>query len=240
MILTKKEKIGYGFGDLSANIILAAISFYLLYFMISVAGLDPKLAGLVFIVGKFWDAISDYLMGVISDKTKSKLGKRRVFMLFGSIPYGLIFILLWITPFSDTTSQVIKFIYFTSAYMLFNTAWTVVYVPYNALTANMTRDYDERTSLNGIRIIFANIGLLLGAAIFALLAEGEGSVFAQMFNSVKTGYTVAAAVFGVLAMLIMILSASMVRERVDANATYNKPLLKTIKEFFSMKEFRRQ
>ena len=108
------------------------------------------------------------------------------------------------------------------------------------LVRSMTRDYDERTSLNGIRIIFANIGLLLGAAIFALLAEGEGSVFAQMFNSVKTGYTVAAAVFGVLAMLIMILSASMVRERVDANATYNKPLLKTIKEFFSMKEFRRQ
>ena len=73
--LTRKEKFGYGFGDLSANIIVAAISFYLLYFMVSVAGLDPKLAGLVFIIGKFWDAITDYLMGVISDKTSSKFGK---------------------------------------------------------------------------------------------------------------------------------------------------------------------
>ncbi len=238
MKLSKKEKIGYGFGDLSANIIVAAISFYLLYFMVSVAGLDPRLAGLVFIVGKFWDAITDYLMGVISDKTTSKFGKRRVYMFFGAIPYGLIFILLWVTPFSLETTQFIKFLYYTSAFMLFNTAWTVVYVPYNALTANMTRDYDERTSLNGIRIIFANIGLLLGAAIFALLAEGEGSIFAEAFNSVKTGYLVAAAIFGIIAMLIMILSASMVKERVETNSTYNKPLFKTIKEFFSMKEFR--
>jgi sugar (glycoside-pentoside-hexuronide) transporter len=238
MKLTTKEKTGYGFGDLSANIILAAISFYLLYFMISVASVDPKLAGLVFIVGKFWDAITDYLMGVISDKTNTRFGKRRVYMLFGAIPYGLIFILLWITPFSIETSQFVKFLYYTSAYMLFNTAWTVVYVPYNALTANMTRDYDERTSLNGIRIIFANVGLLLGAAIFALLAEGEGSILAKAFDSVKTGYTVASAIFGVLAMIIMILSASMVKERVESNSTYDKPLLTTIKEFFSMKEFR--
>jgi sugar (glycoside-pentoside-hexuronide) transporter len=238
MKLTTKEKTGYGLGDLSANIILAAISFYLLYFMISVASVDPKLAGLVFIVGKFWDAITDYLMGVISDKTNTRFGKRRVYMLFGAIPYGLIFILLWITPFSIETSQFVKFLYYTSAYMLFNTAWTVVYVPYNALTANMTRDYDERTSLNGIRIIFANVGLLLGAAIFALLAEGEGSILAKAFDSVKTGYTVASAIFGVLAMIIMILSASMVKERVESNSTYDKPLLTTIKEFFSMKEFR--
>ncbi|PKL00404.1 MAG: hypothetical protein CVV56_06700 [Tenericutes bacterium HGW-Tenericutes-1] len=238
MKLTRKEKIGYGFGDMSSNIILAAISFYLLYFMVSVAGLDPKLAGLVFIIAKFWDAFTDYLMGVISDKTTSKFGKRRVYMLFGAIPYGLIFILLWITPFSIETSQFVKFLYYTGAYMFFNTAWTVVYVPYNALTANMTNDYDERTSLNGIRIIFANIGLLLGAAIFALLAEGEGSIFATLFNSVKTGYMVASIIFGVIAMVIMIISASMVRERIVSNSTYNKPLLTTIKEFFSMKEFR--
>jgi len=236
--LTKKEKIGYGFGDLSANIILATISFYLLYFMVSVAGVDPKLAGLVFIVGKFWDALTDYLMGVISDKTRSKFGKRRIYMLFGAIPYGLIFILLWVTPFSEGSTQVFKFLYYTGIYMLFNTAWTVVYVPYNALTANMTRDYDERTSLNGVRIIFANIGLLLGAAIFALLAEGEGSILAKTFESVKTGYLVASAIFGIIAMLIMILSALMVKERVENESTYDKSLFRTIKEFFSMKEFR--
>jgi glycoside/pentoside/hexuronide:cation symporter, GPH family len=238
MKLTRKEKFGYGLGDMSANIILAATSFYLLYFMVSVAGLDPKLAGLVFIIGKFTDAITDYLMGIISDKTKSRFGKRRVYMIFGAIPYGLIFILLWITPFSPETSQFTMFLYYSLAYMFFTTAWTVVYVPYNALTANMTKDYDERTSLNGIRIIFANIGLLLGAAVFALLAEGEGSILANLFDSVKTGYVVAGAIFGGLAMMIMLMSASMVKERYESNATYNKPLLTTLREFFSMKEFR--
>ena len=144
--LSKKEKFCYGLGDLSCNIIFAAINFYLLYYMISVAGLQPYLASLVFIISKFWDALTDYFMGVISDKTNSKFGKRRVYMLFGAIPYGLLFILLWVSPFNAATAQFIRFIYFTFVYMLFNTIWTVVYVPYNALTANMTQDYDERTS----------------------------------------------------------------------------------------------
>lgn len=236
--LSKKEKFCYGLGDMSCNIIFAAISFYLLYYMISVAGLKPYLASLVFIISKFWDAITDYFMGVISDKTNSKFGKRKVYMLFGSIPYGLIFILLWISPFNDATSQFVRFLYYTSVYMLFNTIWTIVYVPYTALTANMTQDYDERTSLNGIRIILANIGMLFGAALFSLLSEGEGSILAQAFHSVKTGYLVGAIIFGCLAAIIMLTCAFNVKERYVSEATYSKPFFVTIKEFFKLKEFR--
>lgn len=237
-MLTRKEKISYGLGDLSSNIILAAISFYLLYFMVSVAGLNAGLAGLVFIIGKGLDAITDYLMGIISDHTKSKWGKRKVYILFGAIPYGICFILLWICPFNENTSQLMKFIYYAGIYMLFTTVWTVVYVPYNALTANMTQDYDERTSLNGIRIIFANIGLLLGAAIFALLAEGEGSILATAFGSVKTGYLVASIIFGFIALIIMLICGFGVKERYDSSETFNKSFIVTIKEFFKLKEFR--
>ena len=122
----------------------AAISFYLLYFFVNVGGLKAELASAVFLIAKFWDAITDYLMGRISDKTKSKWGKRRVYMLFGAIPYGLAFLLLWLAPFGEN-AQAGKMIYYTLAYMLFNTTWTVVYIPYNAITANMTDDYDERT-----------------------------------------------------------------------------------------------
>ena len=211
--LSKKEKFCYGLGDMSCNIIFAAISFYLLYYMINVAGLKPILASIVFIIAKFWDAITDYFMGVISDKTKSRFGKRKVYMLFGAIPYGLIFVLLWIAPFNESTTQFVKFLYYTGVYMLFNTIWTVVYVPYNALTANMTQDYDERTSLNGTRIILANVGMILGAALFSLLSEGEGSILAQAFNSVKTGYLVGALIFGCLAAIIMLICALNVKER---------------------------
>ncbi len=94
MKLKFKEKFFYGLGDLSANIMFAAISFYLLYFFVNVGGLKPALASAVFLIAKFWDAVTDYLMGRISDKTKSKWGKRRVYMLFGALPYGLAFLLL--------------------------------------------------------------------------------------------------------------------------------------------------
>ncbi|MGD9605462.1 MAG: MFS transporter [Bacilli bacterium] len=236
--LSFKEKFSYGLGDLASNIIIAAISFYLLYFIVNVAGLNSALAGVIFIIARFWDAITDYFMGVISDKTKSKYGKRRVYMLFGAIPFGLTFILLWITPFNAQTTDFIKFLYYTGIYMLFNVVWTIVYVPYNALTANMTKNYDERTSLNGIRIILANVGILLGAALFALFAEGEESLFASLLGSVKQGYLLSSAIFGVLAGVIMLICAVNVKERYDSSQTYDQGLMKTLKQFFKLKEFR--
>jgi Na+/melibiose symporter-like transporter len=78
-----KEKIFFGMGDLSANIMFSAINFYLLYFIVNVGGLSAGLASAIFIIARGWDAITDYMMGRISDKTKSKYGKRRVYMLFG-------------------------------------------------------------------------------------------------------------------------------------------------------------
>ena len=174
--LSVKEKVFYGMGDLSANIMFSAINFYLFYFFINVGGLSAGLAGVIFLVARGWDAITDYIMGRISDKTLSKFGKRRVYMLFGAIPYGVAFMLLWLTPFGDKT-EISRFIYYLFVYLLYNTTWTVVYIPYSALTANLTNDYDERTSLNGYKIALANIGIILGAALFSLLAEGTGSVF---------------------------------------------------------------
>ena len=85
MKLSVKEKVFYGMGDLSANILFAAISFYLLYFFVNVGGLSPGLASAVFLIAKAWDAITDYLMGRITDKTNSRWGKRRVYMLFGAL-----------------------------------------------------------------------------------------------------------------------------------------------------------
>ena len=111
-----KEKFFYGLGDMSANILLAAFSFYLLFFMVSIGGLKPALASLVFLIAKFWDAITDIWMGRISDNTKTKFGKRRVYMIFGAIPFGLMFIILWLCPFSVETSQFVKFIYYLLAY----------------------------------------------------------------------------------------------------------------------------
>lgn len=237
MKLKFKEKFFYGLGDLSANIMFAAISFYLLYFFVNVGGLKPALASAVFLIAKFWDAVTDYLMGRISDKTKSKWGKRRVYMLFGALPYGLAFLLLWIAPFGEG-AQVGKMIYYTLAYMLFNTAWTVVYIPYNAITANMTDNYDERTSLNGIRIALANVGIILGAALFALFADGQESLFYELFGNARHAYLTSAGIFAFLSIVIMLLCAGNIKERVDDAEQNEKGFFVTLKEFFKLPEFR--
>ncbi len=231
-----KEKLAFGFGDMASNILFATVNFYLLYFMINVGGLKPALASGVFLVGKGWDAITDYLMGRIVDKTHSRFGKRKVYMIFGAIPFVVSFALMWMVP--STNTQALLFLFYTAMYMLYCTTWTIVYIPYNTLAPNMTNDYDERTSLNSIRIIMANIGLILGAAVFALLADGTGSIFYGIFHSEKTAYIVAAAVFAGLALIVWGLCCFGVKERYDYSEDNDKSFIQTLKEFFKLKEFR--
>ncbi|MBQ7669541.1 MAG: MFS transporter [Clostridia bacterium] len=241
-----KVKFFYGMGDLSANILLAAFSFYLLFFMVSVGGLKPALASLVFLIAKIWDAVTDVWMGRISDNTKSRFGKRRVYMIFGAFPFGLMFIILWLCPFSVETSQFIKFVYYLMAYCLFNTTYTIVYVPYNSLTANITDDYDQRSSLTTVRIVLANVGLILGAALFGLFA-GDNTVFSDLFidagytrfEAIKYSYLVSSAIFGLLASVTMMISGIKVKEKYTGNEEKNPyGLLKTLSQFIKMKEFR--
>ena len=123
------------------------------------------------------------------------------------------FIILWLCPFSVETSQFVKFIYYVMAYCLFNTTYTIVYVPYNALTANITDDYDQRSSLTTVRIILANFGMILGAALFGLLA-GDNTVFSELFvqagctrfEAIKNSYLVSSAIIGLLAVVTMMIS----------------------------------
>ena len=237
--LSVGTKITYGLGDLSSNICFSAINFYLLYFLINVAGLKAGLASVVFLVAKAWDAITDYLMGRLCDKTKSKWGKHRVYIMFGAIPFGIAFALLWLSPASQQWS---KLVYYIVMYMLYSTAWTIVYIPYSAIAANMTSDYDERTSMNGYKIVEANIGIILGAAIFSLLAEGEGSVFYGVTHSIPTAYAITAVIFAVVAAAIMFICGYFCKEKEepsDAAPENQKGFFRTLKEFFMLKEFRK-
>ncbi len=241
--LAFKEKLAFGAGDMASNILFATINFYFLYFMINVGGLKPALASGVFLVGKGWDAITDYLMGRIVDKTQSRFGKRKVYMLFGSVPFIVSFILMWMVPSTDV--QALLFLFYTAMYILYCTTWTIIYIPYNTLAPNMTKDYDERTSLNSIRIIMANLGLIMGAAIFALLADGETSILYEVFiknntplDSAKYSYMTASAIFGGIALVVWLLCCFGVKERFDYSEDNDKSFIQTLKEFFKLKEFR--
>ena len=242
--LGMKEKLAFGAGDMASNILFATINFYFLYFMINVGGLRAEYASAVFLIGKGWDAITDYLMGRIVDKTQSKFGKRKVYMLFGAVPFIISFILMWMVP--GTNIQAIKMVFYTAMYILYCTTWTIIYIPYNTLAPNMTKDYDERTSLNSIRIIMANLGLILGAAVFSLLADGGESILCQAFmvkypdviEAEKYAFITAAAIFGAVALVVWLLCCFGVKERFDYSEDNDKSFIQTLKEFFKLKEFR--
>ncbi|EAY15228.1 Major Facilitator Superfamily protein [Trichomonas vaginalis G3] len=231
------EKFSFGVGDFAANILQSAISFYFIYFLINVSGVTPYFASVINIAGRAWDAIASYAMGGISDRCNHSLGKRRVFIIFGALTFGASFVLLWITP-GQEKSQGIKAVYYIFMYIIYDTCWAIVYTPYNTLSANMTKNYDERTSLNGWRITMANIGIIFGAALFALLADGTESLLYKPMKSVSKAYTIAGVLFAILSAICVLCSGLFVKERCDNTEQTNKSIFQTIKELFSIKEFR--
>lgn len=161
--LPLRLKVAYSTGDLSVSIPLAIVMFFQLFFMTDVAGLRPDLAGWAIAVGRVWDAVNDPLFGLLSDRIRSRWGRRRVLLLFGAIPLGVAFALMWIVP---PFGQVGLTIYYALTFIVFDTAFTAVHVGYNSLTPELTTDYDERSSLNGFRMTFSISGTL-GAIILA-------------------------------------------------------------------------
>jgi len=158
--LRTHTKVFYGIGDLGNAVVNSAIQFFLMKFYTDGALVMPALAGNALLIGKIWDAVNDPLFGWFTDKTKSRFGKRRVFMIFGAIPLAIAIALLWFVPVAD---RVWTFVWIAATFILFDTAWTLTNVPYYALTSELTDDYDERSSLTTYRMAMAVPAYLVGA-----------------------------------------------------------------------------
>lgn len=161
--LPVRRKLLFSTGDLSTSLPVAITMFFQLFFLTDVAGLNPALAGLAVGIGKVWDSINDPLFGIFSDRLRTRWGRRRALLLFGAAPLGLTYMLMWFIP---PFNQIGLTIYYAVTFILFDTAFTAIHVSYNALTPEMTQDYDERSSLNGYRMVFS-VGGTLGAVILA-------------------------------------------------------------------------
>jgi glycoside/pentoside/hexuronide:cation symporter, GPH family len=171
--LNLSTKLAYGAGDLGTAI-TANLLALLPPFLTDVAGLGPGLAGSTQFIGKFWDAVNDPMVGVLSDRTTSRWGRRYPWMLLGAVPLGIFFILQWVVPrFSgnEATNQWGLFWYYTTISILFNSFYTIVNVPYTALTPELTQDYNERTSLNSFRFAFSLGGSIVSTIVAALFFE---------------------------------------------------------------------
>ena len=148
--LSLGEKLGYGVADVGASLTFVAVNTWLLYFLVNVVKLEPLRAGVVFVMGRALDALLDPVMGVLSDRLKGRV-KRTQFIRWGALPLGLSFALLWFVP---DGSQSLKFAFALLMFMLFSVLYTVVQVPYMALTPDIAPDYDERTRLTSFRMGF--------------------------------------------------------------------------------------
>ncbi len=164
--LNFSTKLASGSGDMGPAITANILVFFLLYFFTNVAGLPAGLAGSILMIGKISDAVNDPIIGVMSDRTVHPWGRRYPWMVFGAIPFGVLFFLQWIVP---STNQSLLFWYYVVIAVLFNLAYTVVNLPYAALTPELTQDYNERTSLNSFRFAFSIGGSILSLIIAQLI-----------------------------------------------------------------------
>ena len=166
------EKNAYGSCAFALGVVMFMASFYLLFFYSDIIGMDPALVGIAIMIGKIWDAFSDPMMGFISDHTKSKKGRRKLYFLIGSVPLAIAFFIIWSPPAAIIDGGTVPlFIYLTGCWVLLNTGFTVVAVPYYSFGAEITQDPDERSSAFAYNYAYFRIGQLVAVILPNLALE---------------------------------------------------------------------
>jgi glycoside/pentoside/hexuronide:cation symporter, GPH family len=216
-------KFVYGTGDWGLSSIGMLRSIFYAIYLTDVVGIEPRLASFGALAGIVWDAINDPLIGVLSDRMKSRLGRRRPFLLWFAIPFGLSFVILWSAPNWD--SQLALMIYITVSFMISDTLTTLVGVPYLSLTPELTQDYDERTSLSSFRSVFQ----LLAAMAVVVAAPMIVDKVIEGGGSQQQGFMLAGAVFGVLGALPFLLIGWLVKERYASEQQEQLPFRQSFK-----------
>ncbi|MEM7062011.1 MAG: MFS transporter [Cyanobacteria bacterium P01_B01_bin.77] len=191
--LTWPTKLAYGAGDMGAGLTSNLLAFSFLIFLTNVAGLEPLTAGTVLLIGKIWDAVNDPAVGILSDRTRTRWGRRYPWIALTAIPFGLTFYLNWIVP--GFTSQIALFWYYVAVSVIFQVFFTTTNLPYSILTAEMTEDYDERTELTSFRLSFSLAGAVLVLAL--------GLVVSQLVAEPQQQYQILGALGGVMSIITL-------------------------------------
>jgi len=219
-MLTIKEKIAYGLGDTASNIIFQTVMMFLLIFYTDVVGLSPAIVGTLFLSVRIIDAVTDPLMGSFADRTTTKWGQYRPFILWLAIPFGLISVVTFITPdFSDTG----KIIYASITYILLMLVYTAINIPYSALGGVLSSNPQERVSVQSFRFVFGMIGGLIVAAGTLPLVQWFGN------GDSAIGYQYTMTAMSILGVVLFLLCFAGTKERVSLPRPKNTPLLADLK-----------
>ena len=161
------SRISYGLADIYGGGAFVVISTFFTVFLTKALGMPTALAGTIPLIGKIWDAVTDPVMGNIADRTHSRFGPKRFYMLVGSIVSAITFLVMWIPLRSAGTTG--QYIFYVLMYMLFSTGFTIVMVPYNGLLPDMVEDYTVRARFSSTRMIFSSLGAILAGLVPTLL-----------------------------------------------------------------------
>jgi GPH family glycoside/pentoside/hexuronide:cation symporter len=231
--LTLGIKFRYGLADLGFALITSAMQFFLLFYYTDVAGIDPALAGLALMVGKLtWDAVNDPLFGYFSDRTRSRFGRRRIYMIIGAVPLGIAAWIMFSLPKGLTGAA--AFFAVLLSFWLVDTFHTMTTTPYYALTPELTRDYNERASLTSIRMIYSVLGYILGAALTTILA----GIFQGSGMNLQQAWSATGAVFGAVAIATTLITTFSIKENPEMVGEPSQlPAFKAVFTSFKNKPF---
>lgn len=223
-----KEKIGYGFGDMASSMFWKLFGSYLMIFYTDVFGLPAAVVGTLFLVTRVWDSAFDPIVGVVADRTHSRWGKFRPYLLFLAIPFSVIGVLTFVTPsFGDNG----KLIYAYVTYSLMMMVYSAINVPYASLLGVMSDNPKERNTLSTYRMAFAYIGSFIALLLFMPMVN-FWSGHSKEIAAQQQGWTLAVAVIAVMCALLFIGCFAFTRERVKALHEKQAPLKEDLKDLW--------
>jgi GPH family glycoside/pentoside/hexuronide:cation symporter len=219
-MLKRSEKLAYGVGDTSISLTVTVVGVYFAIFLTDVVGLPAGYSAIALFVGRSWDYINDPLVGYLSDRTRTRWGRRRPYLLFGAIPFAAAFALMWWRPPIQSHAWLVVFYAF--AYLLFDAGLTLIYMPYVSLTPELTQDYDERTSLTSYRMAFSIFASLIAFVVPA-------AIIGEYRPESASRFLLMGVVFGAAATVPLAVTFFGTRERPEYREQARPRLLQSLK-----------
>lgn len=222
------EKFAYAMGDVACNVVFALTTTLLTYFYTNVVGVSIALVGMIMLVSRVFDGVSDVVFGLLVDKTNGKHGKARSWVLWMILPYGLSAVSLFLIPAGAT--ELVQGIYIFVTYNLVTTiVYTLLQIGYNTLLALMTRDQGERSKISILRM-----GL---AAIMNLIVASLTLPFVRVLGNDQRAWIIVTSIYSLVAMGLLLCTFKFTKERVVVTSESNKkiPVLKSLKALFQNK-----
>jgi glycoside/pentoside/hexuronide:cation symporter, GPH family len=229
MALSVKEKVAYGLGDTASNIVFQSVMLFLSFFYTDVFGISPAIVGTLFLVVRIFDAVTDPLMGAINDRTNSRHGKFRPYLLWLAVPFGLISVLAFTTPDLSPDGKVI---YAFVTYGLLMLAYTAINIPYSALGGVLTADPGERVSVQSYRFVFGMLGGLLVTAFTLPLVDWFGN------GDKALGYQLTIAAMSAVGVIFFWLCFAGTKERIFPPATQNSSFRQDVASLWQNDQWR--